>query len=99
MKGPPGSNPAGPSCLTASQGGGGKPPPSAAIDRLDLAVGGAVVAGARTHQAVVVELLDDVGRPAGDARHREDRGIDVRLQVHVVIEARGGPVDVGRQLL
>ena len=67
---------------------------SARFDRLDLAVGRADVAGPGAHQAVVVELLDDVGRPAGDAGHGEDRRVEVDLQAHVVIEPGARPVDV-----
>src|SRR5690242_3878257 len=74
-------------------------PGSTLIDRLDRAVGRSGVSGPGPHEPVVVELLDDVGRPAGDPGHGEDRGVDLDLQAHVVIQPGAGPVDVGRQVL
>jgi hypothetical protein len=51
------------------------------------------------HQAVVVELLDDVGVPAGDPGEGEDRGIEFDVQAHVVVEPGARPVDVGGEIL
>ena len=66
---------------------------------LTRAVGRPDVAAAGPHQAVVVELLDEVGRPAGHPGHGEDRRVEVDVQPQVVIEPGARPVDVGRQLL
>src|SRR5437870_802692 len=44
-------------------------------DVLDVA--GARVLALRADQAVVAELLEDMGRPAGDPGHREHRGEEV----------------------
>src|SRR5262245_19533791 len=47
---------------------------SSLLHRHERPAPGADIIAARTDQAVVGMLLDDVGGPAGDARHRDDRG-------------------------
>src|SRR5262245_16838584 len=61
-----------------------------------FAGGGAFVEAAGAHDAVVVELFDDVGGPADDAGDDEEGRVDVFGEAEVVVEAGAGPIDVGR---
>ena len=62
-------------------------------------VGGAGVVGARTDEAVVVVLLDDVGGPAGDAADGEDGGEEVDVDAKGGVGGGGVEVDIGVELL
>jgi hypothetical protein len=57
-----------------------------AIAEFDIGGGvdGAYVFGAGADEAVVVELLDDVGCPAGDTAYGKDRGVEID------VDAEGG---------
>ena len=62
-------------------------------------VGRAGVVGARTDEAVVVVLLDDVGGPAGDAADGEDGSEEVDVDAERGVGGGGVEVDVGVELL
>src|SRR5579875_850395 len=60
---------------------------------------GADVLGARTNQAVVGVLFNDVGCPTGDAAAGEDGCVQVYRNVHHVIGGGGVEVYIGIQAL
>src|SRR5271163_4596880 len=62
-------------------------------------VGGASVVGARTNEAVVVVLLDDVGGPSGDAADGEDGGEEVDIDAEGGVGGGRVEVDVRVELL
>src|SRR5437870_1228752 len=78
-----------------TRGGGSSP----FAERDDFAHLRAGVASTRADDAVVGELLDDMGAPVRDARGDEERRIERRLQTHSVIQPSGGPVEVREQVL
>ena len=49
---------------------------------------GSDVFGARADEAIVVELLDDVRGPSGDAAHREDRRVEVDVDAQRLRRSR-----------
>src|SRR5262249_33564040 len=63
------------------------------------AAAGADVVAAGPDQPIVVVLLDDVGRPAGDAPGGDDRREEVDWNAERVEERRRVEVDVGDELL
>src|ERR1700679_1447459 len=62
-------------------------------------VSGTGVVGARTDEAIVVMLLDNVGSPARDAADCEDRGEEIDVYAKRGIGGSGVEVDVGVKLL
>src|ERR1700730_5946460 len=64
-----------------------------------LRISGADVIGAWTDQAIVVELLDNVGNPAADSRHGKYRSEQVYVNPQGVVGGCGVEVDVGIELL
>src|SRR5262249_61497703 len=75
------------------------PTASAPVDHDPCAAAGADVVAAGPDQPVVVVLLDDVGRPAGDAPGGDDRREEVDRNAERVEERRRVEVDVGDELL
>src|SRR3984957_8955773 len=70
------------------------------VDRYVLIrIFGAQVIGAGTDQAIVIELFDNMRRPAADARDCEDGREQVNVDAEGVIGGSGIEVDVGVQLL
>src|SRR6267378_342792 len=63
------------------------------------ATAGADVVAARSDEAVVVELLDDVRRPAGDASGRDHGREEIDGDAERVEERRRVEIDVGDELL
>src|SRR5208282_1883025 len=61
-------------------------------------MGRSLVVRARTNQAVVIKLLDDVGSPSRDARHRKHRRKQVNVNAQRVIGGSRVEVYVGVQL-
>src|SRR5689334_18913165 len=64
-----------------------------------LWIGWSDVVSARTDQAVVFELFDDMGRTTTDTRHGEDRSKQVHINSERVIGGRGVEVHIGVQFL
>src|SRR5579875_2994632 len=60
---------------------------------------GADVLGARTNQAIVGVLLDDMSRPTGDAATSEDGRVQVYRNAHHVIGRGGVEIYIGIQAL
>src|ERR1700723_2351135 len=60
---------------------------------------GADVIGAGADEAVVVELLDDVGGPSGDAADGEDRRVEIDVDSQGGVGRCGIEVDVCVELL
>src|SRR2546425_5185023 len=54
-----------------------------------LHIAGTGVLALRADEAVVGELLEDVGRPAGDPGYREDRGKEVGGNAEAVVDGGG----------
>src|SRR4030095_2430526 len=77
----------------------GIPRASALVDGFEGAAGSADVVAARADQAVVVVLLDDVRRPAGDAAGGDHGREEVDRDVERVKEGRRVEVDVRDELL
>src|SRR5437867_13195324 len=73
--------------------------PSALVDGGEGAAAGADVVAAGADQAVIVELLDDVRRPARDASGRDHRGEEVDGDTERVEERRRVEIDVRDELL
>src|SRR2546425_213052 len=60
-----------------------------------LHIAGTGVLALRADEAVVGELLEDVGRPAGDPGYREHRGEEVGGNAEAVVDGGGIEVHVG----
>src|SRR5215831_17427671 len=57
-------------------------------------VDGPLVLGAGANEAIVLELLHDMGSPAGDARYRENGREQVHVDAQRVIHRSGVEVDI-----
>src|SRR2546428_6532810 len=64
-----------------------------------LHIAGTGVLALRADEAVVGELLEDVGRPAGDPGYREHRGEEVGGNAEAVVDGGGIEVHVGVEAL
>ncbi len=64
-----------------------------------LRIGWSNVIRPRTYQSIVVQLLDDVGRPATDARHSENWRKQIYVNSERVISGGRIEVHIGVQLL
>src|SRR4051812_2605171 len=60
---------------------------------------GTDVESAGSHETIVVELLDHVRAPTGNAGDDEQRREQMNGNVHVMIQPGAGPIDVRGQLL
>src|SRR6516162_9511205 len=65
------------------------------LDRAHLRTG---VSCPRADEAVVVELLDDVGAPAGHSRHDKDGRIKWDFESEGVVEPASGPIEVREEV-
>src|SRR3569623_2263715 len=71
---------------------------SALANRNPLPFAWAGVARAGADEAVVVELLDDVGAPADDAADDKQRRVKFDRQAEIVVAPGARPIEVRRQL-
>jgi hypothetical protein len=54
-------------------------------DRLDVSMWRADIQRSRSHQPIMIKLLDDVSGPPSDPGHGKDRRVKVDIQTHVVV--------------
>ena len=86
-----------PSGVTCRNGGTHSVPyklSSSLVDRHEFSQGGADVLAAGADEAVVGELLDDVGRPPGHSAGNEQRRVDFDRQAEQVVGDAAGEVFV-----
>src|SRR4029450_6188176 len=69
------------------------------LHRDELLAGRALVVGARADETVVVVLLEEIGRPAHDARGGDDRGEEIHGDADRVEDWRRVEIHIGDELL
>src|SRR6185312_16007038 len=72
---------------------------SSSRDWSNVPLAGAGVFGKRANQPVVRQLLHDMRRPAGNARHHKKRREHVDVEAHHVIGGAGRKIEVGMNFL